>query len=158
MPPSLIFDFDVSHLEKAVMTQEQVYDLLPHRHHFMLIDRVCHLDTAAPHIVVHHRVRADAWWVPGHVPGRPLLPGVLMLEMAAQAAAVLAKIADPSYGFIAYGGVEECRFREPVIPPADLHILARGREARSRRIVCDTQGLVEGRVVFEARVTGLVMR
>jgi 3-hydroxymyristoyl/3-hydroxydecanoyl-(acyl carrier protein) dehydratase len=82
------------------------------------------------------------------------LPGVLMLEMAAQSCAVLAKTLG-SDAFIGFGGVESCKFRETVVPPARLYILGVGVEHRARRIISDVQGVVGHRLIFEARVTGL---
>lgn len=158
MPPPFLFDLSNVASGRDLMTREQIYAHLPHDFEFKLLDAIEHIDHGKLEIIARHEVRADAWWCRGHVPGRPLLPGVLMLEMAAQTAAVLAKVSGQFEGFIAYGGVEACRFREPVIPPAHLHILSVGREHRSRRIVSDTQGVVDGRIVFEARVTGMVLR
>lgn len=159
MPPPLLIDpakFESS--ERVLYSREQIYSLLPHDFEFKLLDGVTYVDHDSLHIVAFHDVKPDAWWCRGHVPGKPILPGVLMLEMAAQTAAVLAKLSGQFEGFIAYGGVEDCRFREPVTPPSRLQILSAGREHRSRRIVSDTQGVVDGRLVFEARVTGMVLR
>ena len=91
------------------------------------------------------------------MPNRPLLPGVLMLEMAAQACAVLAKLRGCDT-FIGFGGVDNCKFRETVVPPARLYIIGVGVDFRPRRIVSDTQGVMDGKLVFEARITGLTIR
>lgn len=158
MPPPLLIDLVNIDASKVVLTHEQIYELLPHRHEFALLSGVCHIDEERKQIVSFYDVKPDAWWVKGHVPGRPILPGVLMLEMAAQTAAVLAKYSGGFEGFIAYGGVTDCRFREPAIPPARLFILSSDRETRPRRIVSDTQGIIDGRLIFEAQVTGMPMR
>jgi 3-hydroxyacyl-[acyl-carrier-protein] dehydratase len=158
MPPSLLIDLAKVDLRQSCLTQEQIYQHLPHRHEFMLLEGVCHLDKDAMQIVGYRDIRADDWWFRGHVPGRPLLPGVLMLEMAAQVSAVLANSIDSSRGFTAFGGVENCKFREAVTPGARLHVLARGIDIRSRRIISETQAVVDGRLIFEARITGLTMR
>jgi 3-hydroxyacyl-[acyl-carrier-protein] dehydratase len=54
-----------------------------------------------------------------------------------------------------FGGLENVKFRGAVVPPARMYILIKGVEIRPRRTVCDTQGIVDGKLVFEARVTGM---
>ncbi len=158
MPPPFLIDVESVDLASLVLTKQQIYEkYLPHRHEFMLLDGVCYFDKDLKHLVAYRDVDKDAWWFRGHVPGRPLLPGVLMLEMAAQASALLAKLCRPYTGFIGFGGIDRCKFRETVAPPVRLSFLVMGVEMRSRRIVSETQGVADGRLIFEARVTGLTM-
>lgn len=159
MPPPLLIDIDRVDLTQCRMTQEQVYDILPHRHEFRLIKAVCHLDLDRGHLISYMDLREDDWWVRGHIPGRPILPGVLLLEMAAQTAALLAMLSpEVDAPFIGFGGVEACKFRGAVIPPARVYALCVRVDLRPRRVVADTQGLLNGDIVFEARVTGLAMK
>ncbi len=158
MPPPLLIDLEQVDLDRVSLARDEIYEHLPQRHEFMLLDGVCHLDREKRCLVAYADIRPDAWWVRGHVPGRPLLPGVLMLEMAAQASAVAAKTVIGQAGFIGFGGIEECRFRETVIPPQRLYIICSGENYRPRRIISRTQGVVEGRLVFEATITGLMLR
>jgi 3-hydroxymyristoyl/3-hydroxydecanoyl-(acyl carrier protein) dehydratase len=60
--------------------------------------------------------------------------------------------------FIGFGGVEGCKFREVVVPPARLYLLVAGIEHRSRRIKAACQGVVDGKLVFEATTSGMVIR
>jgi len=154
MPPPLLIDLEQIDLDRVCLTKDEVYQRLPHRFEFRVLDGVCMVDAQGRRIVAYADIRPDDWWVRGHVPSRPLLPGVLMLEMAAQACAVLAKTLG-SDAFIGFGGVENCKFRETVAPPARLYILGVGVEHRARRIISDTQGVVNRKLIFEARVTGL---
>jgi 3-hydroxyacyl-[acyl-carrier-protein] dehydratase len=158
MPPPLIINLAEVDLTQVICTREDIYGkLLPHRYEFELLDGVCFLDRAVQSIVAFADIREDAWWVRGHVPGRPLLPGVLMLEMAAQTSALGTKLLADSPHFIAFGGVDDCKFRDTVVPPARLYLISRATEIRPRRIASSTQGVVEGRLVFEARITGLTL-
>ena len=59
---------------------------------------------------------------------------------------------------VALGGVDAGKFREAVEAPARLYIRATGREIRARRIISDTQGVVAGKLIFEARIIGLTLR
>lgn len=158
MPPPLLVDFDQVDVENVYLSKKQIYEYLPHAFEFQLLDTICHFDREAQCVVARINIPTDMWWVRGHVPGRPLLPGVLMLEMAAQTSAILAKSMSSIDGFIGFGGVEHCKFRESVTPPAQLYISCVAREHRSRRIVSDTQGICNGKMVFEAQITGMLMR
>ena len=158
MPPPRLIDLSEVDLDRVVMTRKQIYEqLLPHRYEFELLDGVCLVDHDAKHIVTVVDIKPDDWWVRGHVEGRPLLPGVLMLEMAGQPSVVGAKLIGRQGGFIGFGGIEACRFREAVTPPARLHILCVGTQYHRRRVVSRTQGVVGGRMVFEATIIGLKM-
>ena len=157
MPPPLLIDIEAIDLTCVALSKSQIYDFLLHRFEFQLLDRVCSFDLANKRIVACAEVKSDDWWVRAHVEGRPLLPGVLMLEMAAQTSAVLAKLAGHD-AFMGFGGVEGCKFREMVVPPASLYLLCVGVDYRARRIMSDVQGVVDGRLVFEARITGLTIR
>ena len=157
MPPPLLIDLDKIDLSKVCLTQEQIYERLPHRHEFMLLEAVCHVDYDAQQIVAYRDIRHEDWWFRGHVPGRPLLPGVLMLEMAAQLSAVFPKLIGAQEGFVGFGGIDACKFRGEVAPPCRLYLLSIARQIRTRIITSDTQGVVDGRLVFEARITGMPM-
>ena len=136
MPPPLLVDLEKVDLERVLLSNTEIYDPLPHRHEFGLLDGVCHFDRENVAAVAFADVRNDSWWVRGHVPGRPILPGVLMMEMAAQTSAVLLKLVDPAHdAFVGYGGIDDCKFREAVTPPARLYILCQGVEYRPRRNV-----------------------
>ena len=158
MPPPLLFDLNQINLDQVFLTREEIYQQLPQRYEFMLLDGVCMLDHQAQHLVAYADIQPDSWWVRGHIPGQPLLPGVLMLEMAAQTSAVAAKLLGICDGFIGFGGVDECKFRETVVPPARLYLLCTGKEYRPRRIISTTQGVKDGKLVFEAIITGVIMR
>ena len=157
MPPPLLIDLGRVDLSLVTFTRSEIYELLPHRFEFMLLSGVCMVDTEADKLVAYADVTSEDWWVRGHVPDRPLLPGVVMLEMAAQASALAAKLFGQQQRFIGFGGVEACKFRETVVPPARLYLLCVGREYRPRRIISVTQGVMEGKIVFEATITGVTL-
>ncbi len=158
MPPPLLIDLAKVDPDGVVVSRDEIYGrLLPQRHEFMLLDGVCTLDRDAKLIVAYSEVRTEDWWVRGHIPGRTLLPGVLMLEMAAQVSALGARLLADLQGFIGFGGVQACKFREAVTPPARLYLVAVGLDYRSRRFVSATQGIVSGKLIFEAKIIGVTM-
>jgi 3-hydroxyacyl-[acyl-carrier-protein] dehydratase len=158
MPPPLLFPLDSVDLTRVVMTKEEIYALLPHRHEFMLLDGILHLDIPGMAMVGYHDAREDEWWVKGHVPGRPLMPGVLMIETAAQMASVYYSLALDNKKFVAFGGVDQVKFREAVTPPCRLIILGKALEIRPRRTISAFQGFVDNRLVAEGKITGLPIK
>lgn len=158
MPPPLLVDLEQVDVKNVYLSKKQVYEYLPHAYEFQLLDTICYFNRETHSMVSCIDIPADAWWIRGHVPDKPLLPGVLMLEMAAQTSAILAKSVNPSDEFIGFGGVDHCKFREAVTPPAQLYILCVARELRSRRILSDTQGICNGKMIFEAQITGMLMK
>ncbi|MFQ5489547.1 MAG: 3-hydroxyacyl-ACP dehydratase FabZ family protein [Phycisphaerae bacterium] len=156
MPPPLLFDFSRLEADRVLYTRDQIYERLPHRYEFMQLDGIVHMEDRLA--VAYRDVRPDEWWVRGHVPGRPIFPGVLMLETAAHLSAFLMRYIDSSYdGFVAFGGVDSCKFRGAVIPPSRIYMVCRETEDRPRRIGGDCQAFVNGTMVFEAKITGLPM-
>ena len=158
MPPPILLNLDELDLGRTLHSRDEIYARLPHRYEFQLLDGISFVDGPGRRIVAYADIRSESWWVRGHVRGRPLLPGVLMLEMAAQTSAVLAKLVSDDDAFIAFGGIDDCKFRETVTPPARLYLLCVGVDYRARRIVSATQGVVDGKLVFEAKITGMALR
>jgi 3-hydroxyacyl-[acyl-carrier-protein] dehydratase len=89
---------------------------LPHRPPFLLLDEVLSVEPGKS-ARARWTLTGDEWFFPGHFPGRPVTPGVLLLESIAQCGAV-AVLADPRYAgrLPLFGGVEKARFRRPVVP------------------------------------------
>jgi len=152
-PP--LIDLNTLDLNRIIATREQIYERLPHRFEFMQLDAIVHLDLEQMVAVGLREVRPDEFWVRGHIPGRPLLPGVLMIESAAQMASYVSQQIRSYDRFLGFGGVDGVKFRGEVAPPAKLYLIEKMVEVRSRRTICDAQGFVEGRLVFEARITGM---
>ena len=158
MPPPLLIDLTQVDLDRTCLTRRKIYERLPHAFEFQLLDGLCLLDRDRKLAVAYADIDSESWWVRGHIPGRPLLPGVLMLEMAAQSSAILAGALGGHDAFVGFGGIDRCKFRETVVPPARLYILCTSVEYRPRRVISDTQGVVDARLIFEARITGMTLR
>ncbi len=157
MPPSRLIDLASCDLGGVCIDKTEIYKRLPHRYEFQVLDGFVHASKETRSAVAFADINPDAWWVRGHVEGRPLLPGVVMLEMAAQASAILSGIVTGSNRFLGFGAVDRCKFRGAVTPPARLYILVLDVEDRPRRVVSDTQGVCDDKLVFEARITGMAM-
>jgi beta-hydroxyacyl-ACP dehydratase FabZ len=112
------------------LDREAVMAVLPHRYPFLLVDRVHDLVRGERAIGVK-QVTDDEPWAPGHFPGQPVMPGVLVAEALAQVAGVIALTANPEYaGQAVYLlGFDKIRFRKPVRPgdQLDLEVVVTSR-------------------------------
>ena len=94
----------------------EIMEVIPHRYPFLLIDRVIEIDPGK-RVVAIKNVTANEPQFTGHFPGRPIMPGVLLVEALAQAGAVAVLSLRENRGKLAlFAGIEECRFRRTVIP------------------------------------------
>ncbi len=152
-PP--LIDLTTLDLNRVIADREEIYRYLPHRHEFMQLDAILHVDQALGVGVARRVVRPDEFWVRGHIPGRPVMPGVLMIETAAQLAAYLAATVGRIPGFLGFVGVDLVKFRGTVSPPAVMHVIMKLADIRPRRVIADTQAFVGERMVFEGRITGM---
>ena len=89
------------------------------------------------------------------ITGRPLLPGVVMLEALAQITSVACLKAYPDLGFVGFGGIDRCKFRRSVAPGQRIVLLGKMLELRPRRARFSTQGWVDDRLTVEAEITGV---
>jgi 3-hydroxyacyl-[acyl-carrier-protein] dehydratase len=96
--------------------------ILPHREPFLLIDEVLELEPGE-RVVARKRVRGDEWYLRGHFPGRPVMPGVLIVEAMAQTGAVAVLSEEENRGRIAlFAGIDDTRFKRIVEPGDELEL------------------------------------
>ena len=105
-----------------VMDQKQIMEIIPHRDPFLLIDTIEEMEVGKRVVATKH-MKPDEFWFKGHFPDYPVVPGVLMLEMCAQAGAVAMLALPENKGKIGFfGGVREAKFRRQVVPGDTLRI------------------------------------
>ncbi|HUT74604.1 MAG TPA: 3-hydroxyacyl-ACP dehydratase FabZ [Armatimonadota bacterium] len=98
----------------------QVLEVLPHRYPFLLVDRILELEPGVRAVGVKN-VTINEEFFNGHFPGRPLMPGVLVLEAMAQVGGILLIASGDNHGKLAVlGGIDRVRFRKPVLPGDQL--------------------------------------
>jgi 3-hydroxyacyl-[acyl-carrier-protein] dehydratase len=96
----------------------EIEQILPHRDPFLLIDEVLEL-TPGVGAVARKHVREDEWYLSGHFPGRPVMPGVLIVEALAQTGAIAVLYAEENRGRLAlFAGIDDCRFKR-IVEPGD---------------------------------------
>lgn len=155
MPPPVILEPSSLDLNRILVTRSEITALNPQRFEFELLDAIVHVDLEGAVFAGYHDIRPDAWWTRGHIPGRPLFPGVLMIEAAAQLASYMHKRVLKTDGFLGFAGVDGVKFRGAVTPPARLLIIAHATSIKPRRTICEAQGFVDGTMVFEGEITGM---
>jgi len=159
MPPEVNFDPSRLDLGHVVADREAIRSVIPQRFEMEQLTAIVHIDPSQ-HLVIGYRdIRADEFWVRGHMPGTPLLPGVLMCEAAAQLSSYyIVKYSGLLSGdFIGFGGLENVRFRAPVRPGDRLVLVAKGVKLRRRQSIFDVQGFVGPTMAFHAQVIGVQM-
>ncbi len=139
-----------------MMDIHEILKHLPHRYPIILVDRVLELDTTAKRIVAIKNVSINEPVFNGHFPHYPVMPGVLIIEAMAQAAAILSfKVTDqkPSADSVYYfAGIDGARFKRPVSPGDQLRLeVSIMREMRGVAKF-DGKALVDGQVVAEAEL------
>jgi 3-hydroxyacyl-[acyl-carrier-protein] dehydratase len=157
MPPQFLYDISNIDLTKVVFDQEAIRAANPQRGHMEHLNAIVYADGPAGRIIGYKDVRPDEFWVEGHIPGRPLLPGVLMIETGAQLASFYTRVFVGWKGFIGFGGCEDVKFRSQVPPGKRMYIIGQKIWERHHRICCKVQGMVDGTICFEAGITGTEM-
>src|SRR5262245_9580960 len=155
MPAEPLVPTDRWNLERVLFGPDEIRTTNAQRFEMEHLDAVTLFDTTAQEIAGFKDVRGDEFWVRGHIPGRPLLPGVIMLEALAQLTSFYIGRAVPDIGSIGVCGVDGVYVRATVVTGQRLVLVGKAVSIRSRLAVFDTQGWVDGRLVVEARITGL---
>ena len=102
------------------LNYEEIAKILPHRYPFLLVDRITEVELGK-RIVGIKNVTINEPFFQGHFPGKPIMPGVLIIEAMAQVGGVLARLSKPEVferngGFIFFMAMDKVKFRKPVIP------------------------------------------
>jgi 3-hydroxyacyl-[acyl-carrier-protein] dehydratase len=147
-----------SALEKTTMDIVEIMALLPHRYPFLLIDRVLEMERKT-RIVAIKNVTMNEPHFTGHFPDYPIMPGVLQIEAIAQAggALLLRELTDRDNQLMVFTGIEEAKFRKPVVPGDQLRIEVTVLNWRSTMVKLSGVITVDGKVASQAKITCAVM-
>ncbi len=145
--------------QPAVMDVNKIYKALPHTYPFKLVDKIIHLEENI--VVGVKNVTINEPFFQGHFPGNPIMPGVLQIEAMAQTGGILVlnTVSDPENYWTYFLGIEECKFRKPVVP-GDTLVFKCELLAPIKRGIAKLRGqaFVAGQLVCEATVTASMVK
>lgn len=153
----LIVDLDSIDLNQVVADITEIRKYNPQRFEMEQLSAVIYVDTTRYAAVGYKDVGHDEFWVRGHMPGMPLMPGVVMLEAAAQLCSFVTQRYDLlGAEMVGFGGLEDVRFRDPVLPGDRLYLMCElGKVRRGRMIHSRFQAVVRGNIAVDGTLKGI---
>ena len=166
MPVQQILDLDSIDRTQVAVDRATLDEYLAQRGTFAVLDHLAYVDMEAGILVGVKTIRSEDWWAEDHIPGRPMFPGALMIETAAQIASFdfsKHRVDQDEDRFVGFGGVDDCRFRGVVEPPCTMYLSVKLQRAGSRMFKYSAEGYIERdgvlqpKRVFEANVIGVLL-
>lgn len=156
MPPKALVDWESIPRDHVQLDRNAIDRILPHRNAMSQLDGVYSIDLEGRVACGFKEVRHDDFWADGHFPGMPTMPGVIMLEAAAQLSTVLHVLLCDETRILALAGIKESSFRGTVHPPGRLELVVSAVNPPSRiRALFHSQGFFDGKLVFDAKILGM---
>ena len=157
MAKDLLFDISGVDLTQVAVSAEEVGAMNPQCGDMRQLDHVIWISDTKEQALGVQAIPMDVWWGPLHIPGRPLMPGVLMIEAAAQLSSIHYHKRTENDNFVGFTRLDDTVFRGQVLPGDTLYLLSHEISFKRRRFITLTQGMVNDKVVFEAKITGMVV-
>ena len=137
-----------------MMDINEIREYLPHRYPFLLVDRVVELDTDAKRIRAYKNVTINEPFFNGHFPQHPIMPGVLIIEAMAQAAALLSfkstGVKPDDNSVVYFAGIDNARFKRPVVPGDQLIFDVEITQSKRNIFKYKARASVDGELAAEA--------
>ncbi|MBW3598834.1 MAG: beta-hydroxyacyl-ACP dehydratase, partial [Planctomycetes bacterium] len=136
---------------------DEIRRINPQRHEMEQLTAIIYVNEGDKTCVGYKDITDREFWVRGHMPSMPLMPGVVMLEAAAQTCSFFAQKHDLlGAEMVGFGGLEDVRFRDPVVPGDRLYIMCKLTKVRRGRIlISQFQGVVRDIIVVEGVIKGI---
>jgi 3-hydroxyacyl-[acyl-carrier-protein] dehydratase len=153
----LIVDLNSINVNQVVADIQEIRKYNAQRYEMEQVTAIVYENVEELTCVGYKDVTHEEFWVRGHMPGMPLMPGVIMLEAVAQLCSYFVQKFDLlGAAMVGFGGLEEVRFRDPVIPGDRLFLLAKMLKARrGRMLISAFQGVVNGSLVVDGVLKGI---
>ena len=152
-----LVDLSLVDFDRPIATLDEIRKFNPQRFEMEQLTAVVHANEQDYSCVGYKDVTENEFWCRGHMPGLPLMPGVVMLEAVAQLCSYVTQRYDLlGVEMVGFGGLEKVRFRDVVVPGDRLIVMCRlSKLRRGQMIVCDFQGVVQDRLVVEGVLKGI---
>ena len=153
----ILVDLSLVDFDRPLATLDDIRRINPQRFEMEQLTAVVYANEADFSCVGYKDVSDHEFWVRGHMPGLPLMPGVVILESIAQLCSFVTQRYDLlGADIVGFGGLEDVRFRDSVLPGDRLIVMCRlSKVRRGRMIICDFQGVVKDCIVVEGVLKGV---
>jgi 3-hydroxyacyl-[acyl-carrier-protein] dehydratase len=156
MPPVVLVDPTTIDTSKVLFDLEGIRRGNPQRFEMEQLTAIVSIDTVEKLIVGYKDLSENEFWVRGHMPGFPIMPGVIICEAAAQLCSFFTdhiKLVEGT--FMGFGGLEDVRFRGMVKPGDRLVLVSKAIRVHRRQTIFETQGFVDANMVYHGRIIGV---
>ena len=151
-------------MSKSILSAEEIQKILPHRYPFQLLDRVIERSVGpnppsreGGHAVAIKNVTINEQFFQGHFPGRPIMPGVLIVEAMAQASALSCYRDGEKAMSVMIASIEKVKFRRPVVPGDQLRLVAKVKRDRGKMILFGCEAFVDDQLAAQADILAHVV-
>jgi 3-hydroxyacyl-[acyl-carrier-protein] dehydratase len=155
MPPTPLIDLTTIDLSNVEFDRQVIAEVNPQSFEMSQLDGIIWHDLPNMLCLGYKDVTDSEFWIRGHLPGRPIMPGVIMVESAAQLCSFFMKRIYGLEGFIGFSGIDNTKFRDTVLPGSRLHLLGHIDKVRSRQFSASVQGVVDEKIVFDTIISGM---